>query len=272
MSVASLAALRAKLNSPSQLQVFIKNGLLASGTHWNSEWLQTGDPVAGSAPGAAAIPDRTTTGAIGQINKGGSEQRAWLRRYGDGGNGLGLQSMFALVDRIAHIGGLDGTLNTAQTVSFPSLTRYTSGVGVWAAIEVYTNIGATGTTATISYSNTVPTSGQTSPAIVVGGAGFQNQRTILPFGYASGDLGVTQVASVTLAASTGTAGNFGITLFKTLGVWGQNNTTPYPHRGTPTDLPGPMPVIQDGACLQLIHWGAGQATSIVVGQLAFFED
>lgn len=272
MSISTLKALIQKLASPSQLQPYIKIGQIATGTHWNSEWISGGDPVAAATPGAAAIPDRTTTGALGQLNKGGTEQRGWLRRFGQGGAGSGVQGAFLLVDRIAHIGGLSGIVTTAQTVAFPSLTRFTSGVGVWAAFEIYTAIGATATTATISYSNTVPTAGKTSPAIVVGGASFNNPRTILPFGYASGDLGVTQVASVTVLATTGTAGSFGITLFKTLGIWPYNNTIAYPHRGTPTDLPGPMPAIPDNACLQLMHWGLGQVSTVQVGQFAFFED
>jgi hypothetical protein len=272
MSIATFNALLAKLRSPSQRPIYLKSGQLAAGTHWNSEWIQGGDPVAGATPGAAAIPDRTTTGALGQLNKGGTEQRAWMSRYGEGAGAAASVGSWALVDRIAHIGGLSGTVTTAQTVSFPALTRFTTGVRVWAAIEIYTAIGATGTTATISYSNTVPTAGQTSPAIVAGGAGFQNARIILPFGYASGDLGVTQVASVTLLATTGTAGNFGITLFQTLDMWTFNNSTAYPHSGRPTDLSGGMPVIPDGACLQLLHFGSGQAATVQTGQLAFFED
>lgn len=272
MSVSTLKALIQKLASPSQLQPYIKLGQIATGTHWNSEWIQGGDPVAAATPSTAAIPDRTTVGSLGQLNKGGTEQRGWLRRFGQGGGGTGVQGAFLIVDRIAHIGGLSGALNTAQTVSFPSLTRFTSGVGVWAAIEIYTAIGASATTATISYSNTVPTSGRTSPAIAVGAASFNNPRTVFPFGYASGDVGVTQVASVTLAASTGTAGSFGITLFKTLGFLPFNNTIAYPHRGTPTDLPGPMPAIPDNACLQVLHWGTGQVTTTQIAQFAFFED
>lgn len=273
MSVATLAALIGKLRNPSQVPTFIKNGQLATGTHWNSEWVQPGNPGVASIPGTtAAICDRTTTGALGQSNKAGAEQRGWLRRFGDGGAGAAVQGAIVLVDRLAQVGGLSGTVTTAQTVGFPALTRSTSGVGVFAALEIYTSIGATGTTATISYTNTVPTAGQTSPAIVVGGTGFSNVRVVLPFGYASGDVGVTAVASVTLAATTGTAGNFGVSLFKVLGWWPINNSSPYSNRGTPIDLPAHMPAIPDDACLQLMHFGSGQVASILTAQFAFFED
>lgn len=272
MSVSTFVDFLQKLRCPSQVPPFAKTGQIAAGTHWNSEWIQAGIPAAASTPGAAAICDRTTTGALGQNNKGGTEQRAWLRKFRQGASGLSTQGAIMLVDRLAHVGGLSGIVTTAQTVGFPALTRYTSGAGVWAAIEVYTAIGATGTTATISYTNTVPTAGRTSPAIVVGGTGFQNARTILPFGYASGDTGITAVASVTLAATTGTAGNFGVTLFKTLGWWPVNNSTPYQSRGTPVDLPGHVPAIPDDACLQFLHFGTGQTTTHLTAQLGFFED
>lgn len=272
MSVATLAALSGKLRNPSQNLLFVKNGQAATGAHWNSEFVQPGAPSAASIPGTtAAICGRTTVGALGQFNKAGTEQRAWLRRYGSGGSAAVLQGALMLVDRLAHVGGLSGTVATAQTVATPALTRSTSGAGVFAALEIYTAIGATGTTATISYTNTAPTAGRTSPAIVVGGTGFQNARVILPFGYASGDTGVTAVASVTLAATTGTAGNFGVSLFKVLGWWPLTNTSAYPNRGTPIDLPAPMPAIPDDACLQFMHFGSGQVSTIVTAQLAFFE-
>lgn len=273
MAVATLAALIGKLRNPTQPLVYLKNAQLATGVHWNSEWIQPGAPGAASTPGTtAAICDRATTGALGQANKSAGEQRAWFRRHAEGGSGASAQGSLMLVDRLAHVGGLDGTSTAAQTVSTPALTRFTSGVGVWAAIEIYTAIGATGTTATISYTNTVPTAGQVAPAIVAGGSGFSNARVILPFGYASGDTGLTAVASVTLAASTTTVGNFGITLYRTLGWLPFNNATPYPNRGTPIDLPAPMPVVPDDACLQVLHWGSGQVTTILTAQLAFFED
>lgn len=273
MSVSTLSALLAKLRNPSQLSAFVKNGQVTTGTHWNSEWIQPGDPAAASTPGTtAAICDRTTPGAVGQLNKAGSEQRAWLRQMTSGGSAANLMGALLLVDRLAHVGGLSGTVTTAQTVAFPALTRSTSGEGVWAGAEIYTAVGATGTTATISYTNTVPTAGQTSPAIVFGGSGFQNARKVMPFGYASGDTGITAVASVTVLATTGTAGNFGVSLFKTLGWWPLNNASPYGNRGTPLDLPGPMPVIPDDACLQLLHFGSGQVATILTAQLTFFED
>lgn len=272
MSVASLASLLAKLNNPSQYGRYCKTAQIGSGTGWNSEWISTGLPVAGSIPSTtAATCDRTTTGALAQGNKAGTEQRAFMRRYGDGAVGA-LGGSFILVDRLAHVGGLSGTATGAQTVAFPALTRFTSGVDVWAAVEIYTAIGATGTTFTTSYTNTVPTAGITSPAQVIGGAGFQNSRRIIPVPLAVGDLGITAMATITVLATTGTVGNFGVTLFKTLGAWPINMSTPFPTLMNPVSNNSPIPVIPDNACLQLLHFGGGQISTTMTAEFGFFED
>lgn len=273
MSVATLAALITKLRNPTQSPLYVKNGLAATGSHLNSGWIQPGNPSAGSIPGTtAAICDSSLAGALGQSNKAGTEQRAWLRRFASGGSATNLQGALLLVDRLAHVGGLSGIVTTPQTVGFPALTRSTSGIRCWAAAEIYTNVGSTGTTASISYTNTVPTAGQVSPSIVFGGTGFSNAQSLLPFGYASGDVGVTAVASITLAGTTGSAGNFGVSLFNTLGWWPLTNSSPYGCRGIPVDLPASMPAIPDNACLQLLHFANGQITTIITAQMAFFED
>jgi hypothetical protein len=117
-----------------------------------------------------------------------------------------------LYDRLVQQGGLGATTLTAQTVSTPGLTRYTNGIGVEMWAEVYTAIGGTAHTISASYTNTVPAAGQTSQAATFGGAGADNAQVIIPMPLAVGDNGVTAVSTVTVSASTGTAGSFGITL------------------------------------------------------------
>jgi hypothetical protein len=109
---------------------------------------------------------------------------------------------------------------TTQTTNLPTaaLTRYTSGVGVFACLEITTAVGTTATTATVSYTNSSGTAGRTSPAITFGGTNDRqvNQVQMIPFQV--GDVGVRSVESVTLAATTGTAGAFGVTLFRPVAV------------------------------------------------------
>jgi hypothetical protein len=125
-----------------------------------------------------------------------------------------------LVDLLNVSGGLNATLTTAQTTNLPTaaLTRYTSGEGVMAGIVVYTQIGSTATTATISYTNSAGTSGRTSTATSFGGSGFREVGVLLPIPLQAGDTGIRSIESVTVTATTATAGNFGVCLFKPLAM------------------------------------------------------
>jgi hypothetical protein len=96
-----------------------------------------------------------------------------------------------------------------------SLSRYTSGEGVYIGITIYTAVGSTATTLNVSYTNSQGTSGRTG-TVVFGGTGFNEANRMLLVPLASGDTGVLSVQSVRAQASTGTTGNFGVTLFKPL--------------------------------------------------------
>jgi hypothetical protein len=125
-----------------------------------------------------------------------------------------------LVDLLNVSGGLNATLTTAQTTNLPTaaLTRYTNGEGVMAGIVVYTQIGSTATAVTISYTNSAGTSGRTSTATSLGGTGFREVGVLIPIPLQAGDTGVESIESVTVTATTGTAGNFGVCLFKPLAM------------------------------------------------------
>lgn len=270
MALVSLASLLTKKADPTQIMCYAKSTALVGGTHWNSSWATAGNFPVGAIPGAAAIPTSATAGSLGQLNKAGAEQRAWLRRFNVSGVVGGVAASIALVDRLAHMGGLDGTLTTAQTVSTPALTRFTAGADM-AAVEIYTTIGTTATTYTCSYTNQAGTAARTSIAASIGTTSFNAARSVLPIPLASGDTMVKSVETITLAASTGTAGNFGVTLYKILGVWPVNSTFVYPHTGAP-EFGYPMPAIPDNACLDLIAFGSGQSNVAVMADLVFFED
>jgi hypothetical protein len=125
-----------------------------------------------------------------------------------------------VVDLLNVSGGLNGTLTTAQTTNLPTaaLTRYTSGEGVMAGIVIYTIIGTTATTVTISYTNSAGVSGRTSTATTIGGGFYRETGLLIPIPLQAGDTGIRSIESVTLAATTGTAGNFGVCLFKPLAM------------------------------------------------------
>ena len=133
---------------------------------------------------------------------------------------------YIFVDRLSHQGGLNATGTGAQTTNLPTaaLPRYTDGRDVMLGLEIYTQIGSTATTITVSYTNELGTSGKTTPAIVFGGTGAREVGRFFVFPLQNGDSGIKSVQSVTVSATTGTAGNFGIVLFKPLFMVPINNT------------------------------------------------
>jgi len=137
-----------------------------------------------------------------------------------------MHGAYIFVDRLSHQGGLNATGTGAQTTNLPTaaLPRYTDGRDVMLGLEIYTQIGSTATTVTVSYTNESGTSGRTTPAVVFGGTGTREVGRFMVFPLQAGDSGVRSVQSVTVAATTGTAGNFGVVLFKPLFMVPINNT------------------------------------------------
>lgn len=179
-----------------------------------SLWGFDGHPGAGVAPGGTAVvPDNTTNGGLKQADPGGGRQK-WMTSFQNwGSNG---QGSIMVYDRLLHISGLSGTVTTAQTVG-GSITRYT-GAAAWnnqAWFEIYSPVGGTTTTISMSYTDQDGNSA-TSPAVAFGGTNHNAQGRAQPFNLASGDTGVRGVTNVTVAATTGTAGDFGVTILRPL--------------------------------------------------------
>lgn len=172
-----------------------------------SLWEFEGSPSHGAVPGTTvAYPDNTTVGGWRQTDPGGGRQK-WGSAVG--GNSVA-QGTLVLYDRLAHISGLSGTVTTAQAVSASAITRYTNGLGNFIAFEIYTQVGATGTTIVADYTDDAGNAGQTSTAVPFGATNNREAQRFARLSLAAGDQGVRAVNTVTLAATTGIAGNFGI--------------------------------------------------------------
>jgi hypothetical protein len=177
-----------------------------------------------------------------------------------------------LIDRLSHMGGLSATTTTAQNVNTAALTRYTLGAGVMMGVEIYTQIGTTATTLTASYTDQDNNSGITSPVITFGGTSYREVNTLLVLPLAEGDTGVRSVQTVTVAATTGTAGNFGVTLFKPLALIPLVCGMPTSWNALMGGC-GQLAEIADDACLGwMVVCFAGQTTSATIhGQVRFIE-
>lgn len=258
--------------APERLNFFYdgREGSAAAGTptanSWNSFWTWNKFPMgAGAVPTSAAVPTRATSGGLGQQNPGGSREK-WL---------LGMEGVITvtgglllLYDRLLHCGGLSGTSTSPQTVG-GTLTRNTGGIGNQIWVEIYTQIGTTATTITASYTNQDGTSGQTSKAASIGGSGLREKNRIIQIPLADGDTGVQAVASVTLAGTTGTAGDFGITIARPLFQAHGVANMPFTH-DLMTGVPGFQKIDTD-ACLSLAMFIASANVPKIIGALQFVE-
>lgn len=234
---------------------------------WGYAGSPSGADVAGTIPSAAAQLTRSTTGALKQANPGGGRQK-WL---------VGVEFMESVVgaammyDRVAQCGGLDGTLTTVQTIS-GGLTpgRYTSGDGIQMFVEIYTALGATATTIAATYTNQAGTGSRVTPAVTIGGTGWNEVGRMIPLPLQAGDTGVQSVQSVQLAASTLTAGNFGVTLVREITpLFAAQIGTGFP-RDLISGLPGICEILTD-ACLAMAYMSSGVTVPQFYGQIHTVE-
>lgn len=210
---------------------------------WCSLWQYDGCPSGGAVPTTVAIPDNTTTGGLKQVDPGGGRQK-WALSGFVANVAAGTVMMY---DRLLHIGGLSGTVTTAQTVG-GTITRHTDGKGNIAWAEIYTAIGATATTITMSYTDQDGNSGNTSVATTFGGTNFNTATRMIMYPVASGDSGIQAIASTTVLATTATAGNFGVTMAHPLAFYEIGAAGDAGWRDWATGLPG-IPEIETDACI-----------------------
>lgn len=234
-----------------------------------SLWTYDGMPAGGAVPTAVEIPDRSLQGAIPFTAATGGRD---LHLIGASITPL-TAGVYLLYDRLMHIGGLSGTSTADQDVQDepPSvaITRNTGGKGNIAWYEIYSIIGTSGTTLTMTYTNQAGTSAQTS-TINIGSTGFREVTRAQRIPLAAGDTGIRAIEKVKLTATTATAGNFGITLAQPL-AWlpvGSAGTAGW--RDYTTGLPG-IPVIDPNACLALMFIPAVATAPEVWGCLATIE-
>jgi hypothetical protein len=258
MAISTMDALIAALTaSTAQLKALVKRVSLttaAGGVH--SLWTCSGVPTAGSAPGAAATCTSATTGAVTFTDPGGSNVLYLARLAVMAGNpGASL----TLYDRLVHSSGLDGTSTSSQTVNTPTFPNRggTTGEGVEAFVECYSDLGATSRTLTVTYTDNDGNTGQTTTVTI---PSTLRAGRILPIIPAAGDKGFRSIESVQLNLSTGTAGNFGVTLARRIAFM------PVGRPGVGVAFDGislGLPRIYAGACL----WFVAHTTATTMGDV-----
>ena len=182
------------------------------------------------------------------------------------GVATGVPAQLMLVDLQGYWPGITNNSAVAQTLTGTPSLRYTNGAGCRLFWVQTASAGATAQNIAVSYSNTVPTSGRTLPVTVAmtasaivphishSGVAANNYGPFLPL--ASGDTGVSTVATVTFsAANTGTGA---LCLARPLLTLPLTTVSVSAERDLLNQLPS-LPRVMDGACLTWLYF-AGAAT------------
>lgn len=231
---------------------------------WTSLWAYEGSGAthgyAATPPTTSAVCTSATDGALEPLVNAGVGNDLWLT--GMGWNGGSVYGTLLIYDRLVHQGGLSATVTTAQTTNLPTsaLTRYsgTASVGNKIWLEVYTQTGTTATTVSASYTNQAGTSGRTTPLVTFGGTGYRGPQQLIELPYQQGDTGVQSVESVTVTATTGTAGAFGVVIARPLMAVSYMQTGTGEFRDGFTGGSGLIKVLND-ACLAFVFMSGGTA-------------
>lgn len=241
----------------------------AAAGQFHSLWRAPGQPGQGAIPAAAAVLDNTATGALGftqQTSPSTSYLGILEGLCGNGGVTLEVH------DRLMAMGGLNGTLATAQTVGIdllPNLgtanltarrgaTDY-SDVQWW--LEWYGDTGGTGVNATVNVTYNDGTTGNLT-AIALGATRRASFMQPLNGSIPASDSGkfIRGVNSVTLSATTGAAGNFGVTCTRYRAALYK----PVANARFTSDWAGlGLPEIPNASCLMLVQVAANTTTGLV---------
>jgi hypothetical protein len=234
-----------------------------------SFWTYDGMPTGGAVPTTGSIPDRTTQGAIPFTPATGGRDKHLINTSIT----PLISGVYLLYDRLFHKGGFSATSTAEQVVqgspASPALTRYTGGTGNIAFYEIYTIIGTTTTTLTMTYTNQAGTGSRTS-TISIGGTNFREVTRMQIIPLAAGDSGIQAIDYIQLDGSTGTLGNFGITIAQPLAWIPVNTAGTMGWRDYTTGLPG-IPVINPDACLSLMFIPFAATAPELTGLLATVE-
>jgi hypothetical protein len=221
-------------------------------------------------PGVVAptLPEVLTSASVGAVISVPltSSKQLWLCETefaGYSGAAPGTRFNAMLYDRLSHMGGLSCIVATEQTTNLPTapLTRYTSGEGVIPFLEVYGVMGTVNTTATIKYTNQDGVAGKISQPIAIVTNINNSPDSCTPFMLSDGDTGCRSVESFTLAGTSASNVNIGITLMKKICHMPVDTGSYAERQGYRQMLfHGGIVEVMPGAYLQLLWYPSSSAT------------
>lgn len=254
---------------------FAKASLTAQvANEYASLWRATSVPAQGAIPTTAAICNAALLGAIPLAPRTGGQERviAAAEIALSAGN-----ATLYVEDRLAHMGGLVGNVTTAQTVGIDldanlGVSNLAERIGApdyseveW-YLEWYTATGATVSTPTAQVTYHDGTTGSVNIFTGAGATalpasvGASRRYEIVP---TNGKF-IRSIQTVALSASTGTAGNFGVTAVRSKMPW----TAIVANRVDPLDWSMTRAAkVADNACLGFAMRCSTTSTGTAIGVL-----
>ncbi len=257
-------------NNSSRLVIDKASIANAAAGQFHSLWRATGQPGQGAIPTAAAVCNSALVGGFNfsQQSAPNTSYVGYLEAVCQN-NAVTLE----VHDRLMHMGGLNGTLTTAQAVNL-NLNGVTadnmanrigdanySDVQWW--LEWYADTGATVTTVTVNVTYNDGTTGNLTAASL---AATRRASFLLPLNglipaAASGKY-IRAVNTVQLAATTGTAGSFGVTATRPR----VSLASPLANIKWSADWAAlPVSEVPNGSCLFLVQIASTTSTGTVRG-------
>lgn len=239
-----------------------------------SFWRGTGYPAQGAVPAAAAVCNNTTVGAIPLAARTAAQVRRLVQLTV---RAQTASQNFHVEDRLAHMGGLSGTVTTAQTVNIDLQTlagtnniAARKGASNFAEVEWflewYTATGATVATPVVAVTYDDGSTGNANiwnlgttalPATVAASRRYK----VMP---AVAGRHIRGVVSIT-CPTTGTAGSYGVTAVKKLA---RVTSDALAYRETKVVFDkNCAPVIQDEACLTFSGTMTATASGLLTGNI-----
>lgn len=238
---------------------------------FTSLWRATGQPTQGGIPtvtGQSCIS--SLTGSTGILSVATS-LTGYLGGLSINGS---VAHHFYVYDRLMHLGGLSGTASGSTALADCSVTALSyyidgsrgiatdcSNVEWW--LDIYADIGTTARVITFTYTGPA-NSGQTC-TLSYGGASPLNQDSrsfrILP---ATEGSVICSIQSFNPAASTGTAGSWGITARRNITMVSMGQ----PYIGATYDFAGVgMPKVYHDSCLEFIVLSSTTSSGVIDGYI-----
>jgi hypothetical protein len=240
---------------------------------WHSLWALAGFPPAGATPpaftaGSGYVPTRTTLGAIPFANP---TNDAYLGKLAITG---ATQGTLIVYDRLWACSGFNTTTTPgAQLVTTPGALPAgrdpNAGADVEPWFEVYGAPGATTATWTITGTDSDGNLGRTWTYTHPANAESVGQMMPPVLGGTAGGRGIRVVDSLTCSASSGTAGNLGITLVRRLA----EIPITIANVGSVLDaIALGLPDVYDDACLAMMVQCSTTNTGYIAGSLVIAKD